>query len=484
MAGEAAAPAREVAGEGGAGQGALDRKVVDRQVVDHLAREAGQLSIEIVDVAGNIDDVAGRVAGQAGEFRRLAGAAEQVAGSNAAIVEAAERTRDIATRAAEDSRASRGTVDSAVADIHALVEGVAAIEGRLQGLQEALAKVGEVAGIITAIAKQTNLLALNATIEAARAGEAGRGFAVVAGEVKSLANQTASATQDIERTLEDLTVQARDLIDQGSRTTGLADRVRDGTQAIGDAIGNVGTAVDEIASHAVGIAGDAARIADSSKGFGTSIDRLSGEVDRSSTTLGEARDRVNRLIDSAERLTALCARSGGDSVDRPYIEKVQQVAQAASAALAAAVERGEISMAELFDRDYRPIAGSDPQQFSAGCLKVTDRLLPPIQEPVLQFAPGIVFCAAVDENGYLPTHNAKFSQKQGTDPVWNAANARNRRKFDDRVGLKAGRNREPFLLQTYRRDMGGGNFVLMKDVSAPITVQGRHWGGMRLAYRT
>ena len=95
----------------------------------------------------------------------------------------------------------------------------------------------------------------------------------------------------------------------------------------------------------------------------------------------------------------------------------------------------------------------------------------------------IVFCVALDANGYLPTHNRQFSQPQGPDPLWNAANCRNRRIFNDRVGLAAGRNTNPFLLQTYRRDMGGGKFVLMKDVSAPITVRGRHWGGLRLAYK-
>ena len=93
-----------------------------------------------------------------------------------------------------------------------------------------------------------------------------------------------------------------------------------------------------------------------------------------------------------------------------------------------------------------------------------------------------VVIAAVDPNGYLPTHNRKFSQAQGPDPAWNTANCRNRRIFDDRVGLKAGRNTEPFLLQVYRRDMGGGVFRMMKDVSAPIRVRGRHWGGLRLAY--
>ena len=110
--------------------------------------------------------------------------------------------------------------------------------------------------------------------------------------------------------------------------------------------------------------------------------------------------------------------------------------------------------------------------------------MPPIQEKALEFDRRVVFCVALDVNGYLPTHNLKFSQPQGKDPVWNAANSRNRRLFDDRVGLKAGQNTAPFLLQVYRRDMGGGQFVMMKDVSAPVLVGGRHVGGGRSGYRS
>src|SRR5205823_9669857 len=70
-------------------------------------------------------------------------------------------------------------------------------DGTVQGLAETAGRIGEVVKLISDIAGQTNLLALNATIEAARAGDAGKGFAVVASEVKSLANQTAKATEEI-----------------------------------------------------------------------------------------------------------------------------------------------------------------------------------------------------------------------------------------------------------------------------------------------
>ncbi|MBR7551545.1 chemotaxis protein, partial [Mycobacterium tuberculosis] len=77
-------------------------------------------------------------------------------------------------------------------------------ESNIRALSEAVDGIGEVLGLIRNIAAQTNLLALNATIEAARAGEAGRGFAVVAAEVKQLADQTARATDDIERRVQDI----------------------------------------------------------------------------------------------------------------------------------------------------------------------------------------------------------------------------------------------------------------------------------------
>jgi methyl-accepting chemotaxis protein len=89
-----------------------------------------------------------------------------------------------------------------------------------------------------------------------------------------------------------------------------------------------------------------------------------------------------------------------------------------------------------------------------------------------------------DRNGYAPTHNTKFSQPQGKDPVWNAAHCRNRRIFSDPTGMAAARNMEKLWPQVYRRDMGGGNITVMMDVSSPINCKGRHWGAIRLGYTT
>jgi len=67
--------------------------------------------------------------------------------------------------------------------------------------------------------------------------------------------------------------------------------------------------------------------------------------------------------------------------------------------------------------------------------------------------------------------------------VWNTANSRNRRIFDDRAGLAAARNVRPYIIQVYARDMGNGITVMMKEIDAPIRVSGKHWGGFRSAYK-
>jgi hypothetical protein len=91
-------------------------------------------------------------------------------------------------------------------------------------------------------------------------------------------------------------------------------------------------------------------------------------------------------------------------------------------------------------------------------------------------------CCVTDRAGYIAAHNAKYSQPQRPgDPIWNAAHSRNRRVFDDRTGILAARNLKPYLAQTYARNMGGGSYVLLKEIDAPISVRSQHWGAVRMA---
>jgi methyl-accepting chemotaxis protein len=230
------------------------------------------------------------------------------------------------------------------------------------------------------------------------------------------------------------------------------------------------------------IADGAAAIRADVDGFLGSLTALADGLDHSARELNGARERSNTMLALSEKLVAASARTGVRTSDTPLIEAAVDAAARVSALFTAAVEHGQISLDDLFDTDYRPVPGSDPQQFLTRFAAFTDRVLPAIQEPFLDLDERITFAITTDRNGYIPTHMNRVSQPQGPDPVWNAAHCRNRRIFDDRTGLTCGRNTEPFVLQTYRRDMGGGRFVLMKDVSAPIQVFGRHWGGFRIGY--
>jgi methyl-accepting chemotaxis protein len=164
------------------------------------------------------------------------------------------------------------------------------------------------------------------------------------------------------------------------------------------------------------------------------------------------------------------------------IERATRAAKAVTSAFETALASGRVTLEALFDTEYRPIAGSDPVQYETRALAVLDQLLPPLQEPIVAEDARLVFACAVDINGYLPVHNARYSHAQRAgERAWNTANCRNRRIFDDRAGLLAARNVKPFFAQVYARDLGDRT-VVMKEVDVPIHVAGRHWGGFRTAY--
>ncbi|MBI5163136.1 MAG: methyl-accepting chemotaxis protein [Magnetospirillum sp.] len=442
------------------------------------------LSLEVADIAGAIDGLARFVKNQEELFGQLKGIAHAMADAIGRIDVAGRETRDVSTEAGRQSGESLRTIQGALSDIHRLVGSVQGIEERLEELEGALGNVSTMSRDIQKIARQTNLLALNATIEAARAGEAGKGFAVVATEVKTLARQTADVTGGIDDTVGKLSGSVNDLIVTSSDTLRVADSVNAGVGVIstavsvfGDAIGTVEAKVGDISTAATTSLRQCTEVI-------AEIDKFFDGLAMTAESLKRADERITSLLGHSEQLIGFIADSGYRTGDTPYIELVQAKAAEIAQAFETAVRGGRISLDTLFDEKYQPVPGSNPAQMMTGFVSFTDAVLPVIQESVLGFSDKVAFCAAVDRNGYLPTHNNKFSQPQGSDPVWNNANCRNRRMFNDRTGLAAGRNgAKPFLLQTYRRDMGGGKFVMMKDVSAPIKVQGRHWGGLRIGYR-
>jgi methyl-accepting chemotaxis protein len=193
-----------------------------------------------------------------------------------------------------------------------------------------------------------------------------------------------------------------------------------------------------------------------------------------------------RFEDETEAFAAAVARMLDDleTAASPLIKRSQEAARSIAAIFERALASGEIDEDRLFDTDYEPIPGTNPQQFVTPILPKLEAWLTPLQEALKGSDPTIVFCCAVDRNGYLPVHNVEYSRPQRPDdPVWNAGHCRNRRIFDDRAGLTCARSTNPYMIHAYRREMGGGVVVVLKEYVAPITVRGRHWGGFRCAYR-
>lgn len=456
------------------------------QAVRDIAGRFGKLGGEITDISGRIGDVTTQLDGQAQGLHRVLAAVEQVTRANHAIQSAAEGAQQTATIVRSGLErvtvAVREGLSSAQSDIEALSNDAQSISRALSGAVTDAHAVRTSSDAIQSITREIQLLSINAGVEAARSGAAGRGFAVIAAAVKTLAEQTREATTTSARQLDALVKTVDQLARRSEASAETARRASEGSQAIGQHIGQL----DHFGRSVVSLIGDIDAISTPARESGIAfaqvaqdLTRLVSGVDQSSDNLERATQRTQALVAICEGILGSIAASGVRTAQSELIETAMETASSIGTLFEQAIERGEISLADLFDEAYQPIEGTDPQQFLTRFVALTDRVLPPIQERLLGANRRIVFCAAIDRNGFLPTHNQKYSQKQGCDPVWNNANCRNRRIFNDRTGLAAARNKKPFLLQTYRRDMGGGEFLVMEDLSAPIWVRGKHWGGFR-----
>lgn len=445
-----------------------------------IAEELDHIMIGSAETSYFVDSIKKKISQDVGTTNVVAGITADVTRSTQEIADSAVKASSSATQLKGESAAGKNEVDARIQQINSVRDEAQQASSGMAGLQEKARRIHVISDVINEIATRTNLLALNAAIEAARAGENGRGFAVVAGEVRELAQRTKTATDDIRIMLREINEEAEHASQGMSR---LADRVvetANGIQKVHSYFNNIEKSADHSAHQIKLIATLAQTHVKDAESIAASVGKI-----RESMIATEA--SLPQVIASATGLSELSEVLFNEISSLNIVTQHEPVKKAALAAVAAieklfaeALESGQISVNQLFDRAYTPIPDTNPQKYTTAFDAFTDRVLPPIQEGLLAAMPQLVYAGAVDDNGYFPTHNKKFSQKLTGKYEKDLINNRTKRIFDDRTGSRCGSNTNPFLLQTYKRDTG----EVMHDLSVPIYVAGKHWGGFRVGYRS
>lgn len=416
------------------------------------------------------------------ESDKAAAQAKRIADGSMAIRTLAESVADRAGLAAQNARRTREESEVGSTELSQVVSGMGAMaerareaESGMARLAEEIARIQEVTAAIQSIARQTDLLALNASIEAARAGAHGRGFAVVAHEVRKLATESMAASAEITDVISSIQEHARSSIDTIVELSSNSSAVA--------------TTAKEVGAQLTTILKDAVATEEQVSSIATDARRTQSTAEEIAALATEGRDRMGLFQKELTHAAKLSEKPGeqafrvmvtqGMNCDHTRIFKsARAVADKIGGLFEKAIAAGTISREDLFSDQYKPIAKSNPQKYTSRFDAFTDRVLPALQEEFLRRNPKASYAIATDLRGYVPTHNDRFCQPLTGDPERDLVGNRTKRIFNDKTGARCGAHTEVVLVQTYKRDTG----EVMHDLSVPIYVNNRHWGGFRVGY--
>ena len=455
---------------------------VTENAIRAVARDCGSLSMECSDVAGYVEDVGNRISEHLKVLDQLEEVTQRLLADQARVSDSTDEARLLSEQAKAKLEAGRDAIEGTIAGFKGLTELVVQLGERMAGFASAMNQVQTVSSTIETIARKTNMLALNATIEAARAGDAGRSFAVVAAEVKKLAHDTRAATSQIASTIGELTREASAVTAEIKTGVERSRAAQSGFGTISDTVREVSEIVGMVDRQTEGIAHSTSMIQ-------TSVDRVKAGL---SDFAEDARGNGNQLTQAQRRLSHLellsntmldtLANSGAEIDDTPFILKAQEAAAAIVSAIERALDGGEFTLEDVFDRDYQPVEGSNPVQYDTRFCVHADKYVRPILDRIKASDGRIIGSAIGDMNGYLPTHLSERSHPQGPDPVWNDEHCRNKRILIDETTRNALASDKPATLATYRMTLGDRS-IPVKNVFVPLIIKGRRWGNYELAYR-
>ncbi len=452
--------------------------------VQHLAnRAAGEVDRIMIggaEISFFLDSLKKKISHDLQIANQISGDTIAIATTVTNIANKADRASTASNSVFQESTKSREAISSSVTTIRDARKHAVVASEKMSALQQKAKKIQVIADVINEIATRTNLVALNAAVEAARAGESGRGFTVVAQEVRHLAQRTKEATIEIANMLREIHDEAN--LSARSMHT-LAEQVTAATAPVERTVllmDDIRSLAEESDAQVQSIATMAREHAKTASQISSSVKAMVDGFERSAKDVPLASEAVFKLAETAEAIFALLSAYCDENIHQTMRLFAQNAAAEIGRLFEQAVANGRISMDDLFDRVYTPIVNTNPQKYRTRFDTFTDLVLPAIQEPIIASYSNIAYAGAVDDRGYFPTHNQCYSKSLTGVYDTDLANNRTKRIFADRTGSRCGSNQAPFLLQTYKRDTG----EIMHDVSAPIFVRGRHWGGFRLGYRT
>jgi methyl-accepting chemotaxis protein len=436
-------------------------------------------ALSAAGVAFSVKQLADKLQSQLGAAAQIVGNADIMIATEQATSALSRQALSAASQAHQSGVAGRTELIESIARMHQLSQRANNSRELIEALSLRSDEIQRVTLVIQSIASQTNLLALNAAIEAARAGEHGRGFAVVADEVRGLAARTATATGEVGDMVADIQ----------QRTAQVVEQIRQLSSDLDTGVGQVeqtGQHLENIARLAAGVESQVGEIARGAETNREQLDSLFHAIEQMRSDLAISDQQTQRLAlaavqmeGQAETISERLAEVGLDDYHQRIYDLAREGASQIAARFEADIDAGLISLEDLFDRQYQAIPDTHPAKYRTRFDRYTDQVLPAIQEPLLPRHEGLVFAIACTQQGYVPTHNKTFSQPLTGDIQRDTLNNRSKRKFTDRTGIRCGSHQQAVLLQTYTRDTG----ELMHDLSVPIMLKGRHWGGLRLGYK-